>query len=333
MKWLPFELHTHTPHSDGIHTLLEMCRKAAELGFRGIALTDHNTTSGMADAAQVTEETGVAIIPGLEWTTFYGHMLTLGVPYCEWRDLGPKDIHKGIDRVHRQGGVVGIAHPFSLGSPICTGCHWEYEIQDWNQVDYMEVWHETLPPMRNHNAPAFEQWTNLLNQGYRIAGTAGRDWHHSNDESDPPAYTYLGIVGDTDALTKEQAVDAIRTGRICISMGPLVTIELQADGQSYHTGDVIRRSDCANVETVELTVRIDHPSIASRRQMVQEEGLTVIVESNLGECCRSALADGATVFQHSIRPEKLLWLRVRLYGMLSGVLSTIAFTNPIYFED
>lgn len=72
MRWLPFELHTHTPHSDGTHTLLEMCAKARELGLSGIALTDHNTTSGMADAASVTEETGIAIIPGLEWTTFTG---------------------------------------------------------------------------------------------------------------------------------------------------------------------------------------------------------------------------------------------------------------------
>lgn len=331
MKWLPFELHTHTPHSDGIHTLSEMCRKARELGFSGIALTDHNTTSGMADAERVSAETGVAVIPGLEWTTFYGHMLTLGVPYCEWRDLGPTDIHKGIDRVHRQGGVVGIAHPFSMGSPICTGCHWEYRIREWNQIDYMEVWHETLPPMRNHNAPAFEHWTNLLNQGYRISGTAGRDWHHSSEDDDLPAYTYLGIAQE-EGLSKESVVEAIRSGRICVSMGPRLELGIRAGEQLYGIGDMIPTGNNPMGEVCELTVRIHPSSQANRRLIMHEQALTLIVESNLGELCRGPVTEDLPELQHTIRTQGLIWLRVRLHGMLSGALSTLAFTNPVYFK-
>ncbi|WP_010496377.1 CehA/McbA family metallohydrolase [Paenibacillus elgii] len=329
MNWLPFELHTHTPHSDGIHTLHDMCRRAAELGLRGIALTDHNTTSGLADAARVTDETGICIVPGMEWTTFYGHMLTLGVPYCEWRDLGPKDILKGIDRVHRQGGVVGIAHPFSMGSPICTGCHWEYDIQDWHQIDYMEVWHETLPPLRNHNAPAFEQWTNLLNQGVRIAATAGRDWHHSSENSDPPAFTYLGIAGDDRAVMTEAVVEAIRSGRICVSMGPLVTLELRAGGQTYGIGDVVPQ---AAGESAELLVQVHAPFRTSGHNLLQGPSYTLIVESNLGELGRGTVTESEPAFFRTISGEGLTWLRVRLHGLLGMALADVAFTNPLYFE-
>ncbi|MFC3746543.1 CehA/McbA family metallohydrolase [Paenibacillus sp. GCM10012306] len=330
MKWLPFELHTHTPHSDGTHTLLEMCRKAKEMGYSGIALTDHNTTSGMVDAAAVTAETGIIIVPGLEWTTFYGHMLTLGIPYSEWRDLGPGDIHKGIERVHNQGGIVGIAHPFSLGSPICTGCHWEYEIKDWNEIDYMEVWHETLPPMRNHNAPAFEQWTQLLNQGYRISGTAGRDWHVSTESDDPPAYTYLGVPEEGE-VGKEQVVEAIRSGRICVSMGPRLELHIKAGEQQYSIGDVIPALH-GKGEEVELSVSI-HSSMQENTLLSAGQPLMLIVESNLGELTRSGFSEDLTEFHYTMTTEGLLWLRVRLRGMLGGALSTVAFTNPIYFDE
>jgi len=333
MKWLPFELHTHTPHSDGTHTLLEMCIQARELGLSGIALTDHNTTSGMVDAAAVTEETGISIIPGLEWTTFYGHMLTLGVPYSEWRDLGPSDIHKGIDRVHEQGGIVGIAHPFSLGSPICTGCHWEYVVKDWNDIDYMEVWHETLPPMRNHNAPAFEQWTSLLNQGYRISATAGRDWHRSSKEDDLPAYTYLGLENEDDMPNTESVVDAISSGRICVSMGPRLELQVERGVYRYGIGDMVEVETPGENGKCEMTVRVIPSNHPDRQLETDEQGLMIIFESNLGELTRYSLAEGQDEIHHSFRADGLLWMRVRLYGMLNGALSTLAFTNPVYFKE
>ncbi|MBE9916128.1 CehA/McbA family metallohydrolase [Paenibacillus donghaensis] len=332
MKWLPFELHTHTPHSDGTHTLLEMCRKAKELGLSGIALTDHNTTSGMADAASVTEETGIAVIPGLEWTTFYGHMLTLGVPYSEWRDLGPTDIHKGIDRVHEQGGIVGIAHPFSLGSPICTGCHWEYAVQDWNQIDYMEVWHETLPPMRNHNAPAFENWTRLLNEGYRISGTAGRDWHRTSDEDDLPAFTYLGLKHENGLPGTEDVVDAIRSGRICVSMGPLLELQITCGEDRCGLGEVIDVKSAGADASYELKVQVIPSAHPGRQTGSNEPGRIIIIETNAGEILRRPVNEGTDEIRYSFSPEGLKWMRIRLSGMLNGALTTLAFTNPIYFE-
>ncbi|MCU6710959.1 CehA/McbA family metallohydrolase [Paenibacillus sp. J5C_2022] len=329
MKWLPFELHTHTPHSDGRHTLLEMCRKAKELGLAGIALTDHNTTSGMAEAQAATEETGISVIPGLEWTTFYGHMLTLGVPYSEWRDLGPHDIHKGIQRVHDQGGIVGIAHPYSMGSPICTGCHWEYTIKDWHDIDYMEVWHETIPPMRNHNAPALKRWTELLNEGYRIAATAGRDWHHSSDSDEPPAFTYIALPDNLDEEHLQEAViEAVRKGRLSLSMGPLLTVQAAVGKALYEIGDCIpyQQSD----EVVQLVVRITETEVDVRSAHIERQGMDVVVESNLGELGRAAFRGEECRF--TVQRDGLIWLRVHVQGMMKQLKTTIAFANPIYFD-
>ena len=67
------ELHCHTLHSDALFTPEELAEAARDNQIDLIALTDHNTLSGYAQM----EQTGLPFIHGIEWTTFYGHMLVL----------------------------------------------------------------------------------------------------------------------------------------------------------------------------------------------------------------------------------------------------------------
>lgn len=113
-------------------------------------------------------------------------------------------------------------------------------------------------------------------------------------------------------------------------MGPLMTLEVQAAGQTFGIGDVIRQTDQQG-DHCELHVRIQHHSSESRRDLVPCQALTLIMESNLGELYRGVLADGSAEFSHTISTKGLVWLRVRLHGILRETLSTLAFTNPIYF--
>jgi DNA polymerase (family 10) len=58
--------HCHTVYSDGKHTIAEMAQRAAELGFRGITITDHSAAAGYAnglDLARLREQ--AAEIAGL----------------------------------------------------------------------------------------------------------------------------------------------------------------------------------------------------------------------------------------------------------------------------
>ncbi|WP_226002223.1 CehA/McbA family metallohydrolase [Paenibacillus sp. BJ-4] len=180
----------------------------------------------------------------MEWTTFYGHMLTLGVDrFIDWRVLGPDDIHEGIRKVHEQGGIAGIAHPFRIGSPICTGCFWEYTIQDWHEVDYIEVWSTLMPSIKRDSQRAFAMWTDLLNQGYRITAVSGRDWHVSKPDDALPAVTYLGVreeAGEQETLAI-RAVEAIRNGSVSVTMGPLLTMQAQVKGDDrrYSIGEYV----------------------------------------------------------------------------------------------
>ena len=55
-----FDLHTHSTYSDGTATPAENVRLAIERGLEGIAVTDHDTTGGYADAFAAAEGTVAA---------------------------------------------------------------------------------------------------------------------------------------------------------------------------------------------------------------------------------------------------------------------------------
>lgn len=63
---LKFDLHTHSTASDGTDTPAQLIERAAREGFGLIALTDHDTLSGLPEARQTGERLGVRVIPGVE---------------------------------------------------------------------------------------------------------------------------------------------------------------------------------------------------------------------------------------------------------------------------
>lgn len=63
------DLHVHSDHSDGTCTVAELLQLAKEAGLRAIALTDHNSVSGLPEI--MAAETDVEVIPGTEFSTEY----------------------------------------------------------------------------------------------------------------------------------------------------------------------------------------------------------------------------------------------------------------------
>ncbi|TVY11053.1 PHP domain-containing protein [Paenibacillus cremeus] len=334
MRWLPFELHTHTFHSDGKQSLLELAEGAKELGLAGVALTDHNTMTGLADRERVVEQTGVEVIRGLEWTTFFGHMVTLGIQdYVDWRNLSPFHIHRGIEGVHRQGGLVGVAHPFRVGSPMCTGCFWEFEVSDWAQVDYIEVWSGLFPSIRRNNERAFAFWTELLNQGHRISATCGRDWHVAEPPAEPIAATFLAIPAEETmpGPLAGAALAALGRGAAAISMGPLPLISIRSDSSAplAGIGEVIETQAAA--PTVQLELSVDF-SVREGLWELQKPEVELRITSNLGTLMSCELSQALPKVVCPLKTQGLAWIRGELYGVFHGARTMIGFTNPIYFE-
>jgi predicted metal-dependent phosphoesterase TrpH len=63
------DLHVHSTASDGTSPPAAVLAEAADAGLDVVALTDHDTTSGWAEAAAVVPRTGVALVPGAEIST------------------------------------------------------------------------------------------------------------------------------------------------------------------------------------------------------------------------------------------------------------------------
>ncbi|MCS6851629.1 MAG: PHP domain-containing protein [Gemmataceae bacterium] len=74
----------HTSYSDGTYTPEEILSLARRSGLSAVAITDHDTFSGVAPARLAAIGTGVEIIPGAEVTCdFDGRELHLLAYFCE----------------------------------------------------------------------------------------------------------------------------------------------------------------------------------------------------------------------------------------------------------
>lgn len=67
-----YDLHTHTQASDGMNPPAENVRLAMEKGLSGLAITDHDTVAGIAEAQRAGAELGLAVVPGIEISTRAG---------------------------------------------------------------------------------------------------------------------------------------------------------------------------------------------------------------------------------------------------------------------
>ena len=67
------DLHVHTTKSDGTVPPAEIAALAKAAGLSAIAVTDHDTVSGLAEAALAGAACGVEVVPGIEFSTGWEH--------------------------------------------------------------------------------------------------------------------------------------------------------------------------------------------------------------------------------------------------------------------
>ena len=77
------DLHAHTTASDGSLSPTELVEKAARLGLEALAVTDHDTIAGLAEAVAAAKDRSIELIPGVELSvedeSGRFHMLGYGV--------------------------------------------------------------------------------------------------------------------------------------------------------------------------------------------------------------------------------------------------------------
>ena len=312
MSYLPCELHCHTCHSDGRFTVSQLQNAAKENNLSLIALTDHNTFSGCAEL----DDNIIPAISGIEWTTYYGHILVLGAKaFTDWRDATPDNIDEKLDEVKKNGGVIGIAHPYQLGSPFCTGGRFEFNIKKWENVDYIEIFHESFDKGNKENKKALKFWSKLLDKGYHIAASYGRDWH-SNEAKGNWGCTYIDIKG---APTAKKALEAIKNGKTVASLGMKLFFETFKDGKKYSIGDTVPAGEC------EFNLFCDIYARHREYEKITYSEIRIITNGN--KCIHKAKLNETKI---KLRLNPNSWYRAELWGTLDGKEMPFAVTSPIY---
>ena len=91
------DLHVHTIQSDGTFTPTQAVELAAGRLLSTIAITDHDTVNGLAEAQRAGQRAGVEIVPGVEFSTVYDgegvHIL------CYFMDVDDPDLTAELQRL------------------------------------------------------------------------------------------------------------------------------------------------------------------------------------------------------------------------------------------
>lgn len=325
MNWFAVEMHCHTVHSDGSFTPAELAAHARQFGLDGFCLTDHNTSSGRKEILTEAGRNGLCVLPGTEWTTYFGHMLVQGCTSClDWEAVSQDTLEDFLPQIHKAGGLVGPAHPFRPGNPFGTGCHWEYHIRNWNHFDFYEVLSGENPTRQYFNRRALAHWTKLLDQGCRLAPTSGIDWHRPLKEGAVYASTWLGT--EEAALTPEQMQQALKNGRTAVSTGPVPCFSLLDGSREAFPGDEVRSG------SVEVRVSADMVRRAEQwgRWQVIPQYWRITGPGGESLCQLSFCQGKEQTAKLSAMP---LWCRAELYGTVQGEASLIGLTGPVYRQQ
>lgn len=103
--------HIHCQYSPDSSTKIDdIIKKSIEDKIDIIAISDHNTVEGSEVAIEKTKNIeNLLVIPSIEISSSKGHILGFGCEEAVPRDLDPEET---IDKIHDQGGLAIIPHPF-----------------------------------------------------------------------------------------------------------------------------------------------------------------------------------------------------------------------------
>lgn len=95
-----YDLHTHSTESDGTTTIEHNVQTAVRIGLDGIAVTDHDTMSGVARAREAAAGTGLEVIPGTEFSAELDGTSVHVLGY--WTDPDDEALAAEMDRLRNE---------------------------------------------------------------------------------------------------------------------------------------------------------------------------------------------------------------------------------------
>jgi predicted metal-dependent phosphoesterase TrpH len=118
------DLHVHTTASDGQFSPAEIVHQALEIGLEAIAITDHDTVDGVAQALEAANSTPLEVIPGVELSAVNSkiEVHVLGY-YIDENDQGLRDTLTRLRDSRLQRAQHMLTRLARMGMPL-----------DWNEL-------------------------------------------------------------------------------------------------------------------------------------------------------------------------------------------------------
>lgn len=216
-KWFKGNLHTHTNISDGAKSPEETLDLYIENGYDFIAITDHWKWNCSSFGKDIT------VIPGCEYD--FGkicgidiyHIVALGCnaePKIE-KDFTPQ---MAIDAIHSCGGICNLAHPaWSLNSPE--------DLMKLKNVDMTEIFNSISDLPFNCRAYSGTILDTMAARGCKWNLCATDDTHFYKESDSCRSFVYVNAA----SLTKEDILEALKSGNYYSSQGPTLDIKLKDD--------------------------------------------------------------------------------------------------------
>ena len=203
---LKIDLHIHTIHSkDSVISPSDLVRFAKAQALDGVAITDHNQTSG---AWKIMKETDFLIIPGTEVSSQHGHIVGLNVNSPIPKGLTADET---VERIHEQGGLAIACHPFALfkGS---IGSHVN------KKFDAIEAINASAFPFKRATMKA-----KRLAQELKLPMVAGTDAHYG-----PVIGRAYAVINSEPTI--DDVLKAIKSGK-CRAEGRSISVGMRIQNQ------------------------------------------------------------------------------------------------------
>lgn len=118
---MTIDLHTHSTYSDGTKSPAELVRLASISGVTAIAITDHDTMAGVAEAEAVSVEYGVEVVPGVELSVVHEDLMLHILGY--YVDAKQKDMAHALTvlqeaRDRRNEKIIGKLQNLGIGATV-----------------------------------------------------------------------------------------------------------------------------------------------------------------------------------------------------------------------
>lgn len=245
--WITADLHLHAvPSPDAPQLLEDRIRALVAAGVEVGVATDHN---GVTDYAPTIRSMGltreIASVVGDEITTkepFLGHFnafpLPSGSPPIPWKGVTPRRIFATarasgslgqiplVQVNHPRMGDIGYFDLLHFDRDDLPGFFRHAPLADMG-FDALEVFNGDHYNHIDRVEDVMKDWFALLNAGFRFTATGNSDSHKLTfQEAGAPRNLVLVPNDDPAAFDPAAFHEAIRRGRVVVSSGPFVRIEV-----------------------------------------------------------------------------------------------------------